>query len=168
MRAACALVLLLLVSGAARANDWALLATFEVSAPYKAVRPWMREAARAHGLDYALLKAVVATESGFDPVAVSPKGAVGLMQLMPATAQRFGVPAPNGLKDPRTNLGAGSRYLAELLRLFNGDLTLALAAYNAGEGAVLRAGRQVPDLAETRHYVSTVLQLYQRLQTAPH
>lgn len=158
----------LLGATGAQANDWQSLAAFEVSPSYKAVRPWMRDAARAHGVDYDLVKAVVATESGFDPVAVSPRGAVGLMQLMPATGQRYGVSEPARLTDPRANLGAGTRYLADLIRQFDGDLRLALAAYNAGEGAVQRAGRQVPDMAETRHYVSTVLQLYQRLQAQAH
>lgn len=155
-------------AGPALAQDWGWLARFEASPQYKAVRPLMREAAQAHQVDYALLKAVVATESGFDPVAVSPKGAVGLMQLMPATAQRYGLRGAEPLRDARANLGAGARYLADLIRLFDGELNLALAAYNAGEGAVLRAGRQVPDYAETRHYVATVLQLYERLQTVPH
>lgn len=147
-----------------------LLAFFEVSTAYKAVRHHIRAAARAHGIDYELLKAVVATESGFDPRAVSPKGAVGLMQLMPETARRFGV-RPAGaqtieqrLADPRTNLQAGARYLAWLLRKFDGRTDLALAAYNAGEGAVLRHGRSVPPYRETLSYVRTVTQLHQYLQ----
>lgn len=146
-----------------------LQASFELSTGYKAVRHLIREAASDHGLDYALLKAVVATESHFDPQAVSPRGAVGLMQLMPATAQRFGVKADNpqllqrSLTDPRTNLQTGARYLALLLRQFGGETELALAAYNAGEGAVQRAGRQVPNYPETRQYVDKVTRLYQYL-----
>jgi soluble lytic murein transglycosylase-like protein len=148
------------------------LASIDASARYQAVSHLIREAASAHGLDVALLKAVVATESGFDPNAVSPKGAVGLMQLMPATAERFGVRAQadqtlqQRLTDPRTNLQAGARYLALLLRQFGGQLDLALAAYNAGEGAVLRAGRQVPNYPETQHYVRSVSQLHQSQSSA--
>ncbi|MCU0925070.1 MAG: lytic transglycosylase domain-containing protein [Hydrogenophaga sp.] len=146
-----------------------LQAAFEVSTGYKAVRHLIREAATDHGLDYALLKAVIATESRFDPQAVSPRGAVGLMQLMPATAQRFGVKADAAqtlhqrLTDPRTNLQAGARYLALLLRQFGGQTDLALAAYNAGEGAVQRAGRQIPNYPETVQYVHKVTRLYQYL-----
>jgi len=138
---------------------------FEVSTAYKAVRHLVREAAADHGLEYELVKAVIATESGFNTRAVSPKGAVGLMQLMPDTAQRFGVrPARHEtlqerLTDPRTNLQAGTRYLAWLLKTFNGDVPLALAAYNAGEGAVIRAGRKIPNYPETVNYVRKVTHL---------
>lgn len=156
------------VSLGALAQDQApdgLLASFEVSLPYKAVRPWLREAAAETGVDYELLKAVVATESGFDPKAVSHRGAIGLMQLIPDTAVRFGVKAKadatvaQQLTDPRTNIRAGARYLAWLLRRFDGRTELALAAYNAGEGAVDRAGRRIPPYPETRHYVSKVTRL---------
>lgn len=146
-----------------------LLTSFELSTGYKAVRHLIREAATDHGLDYALLKAVIATESRFDALAVSPRGAVGLMQLMPATAERFGVKADGAqtlhqrLTDPRTNLQAGARYLAWLLRQFGGQTDLALAAYNAGEGAVQRAGRQIPNYPETVQYVHKVTRLYQYL-----
>lgn len=147
-----------------------LLASFEVSTAYKAVRHHLREAARANGIEYELLKAVVAVESGFDPHAVSPRGAMGLMQIMPGTAQRFGVRASAGgsleqkLSDPRTNLHAGARYLAWLMKKFDGQVDLVLAAYNAGEGAVLRHGRQVPPYRETLNYVRNVNELRQRLQ----
>jgi soluble lytic murein transglycosylase-like protein len=146
-----------------------LQASFELSTGYKAVRHLIREAAADHGLEYALLKAVIATESRFDPQAVSPRGAVGLMQLMPATAQRFGVKADGAqtlnqrLTDPRTNLQAGARYLALLLRQFGGQTDLALAAYNAGEGAVQRAGHQIPNYPETVQYVQKVTRLYRYL-----
>lgn len=146
-----------------------LLTSFELSTGYKAVQHLIREAATDHGLDLALLKAVIATESRFDPQAVSPKGAVGLMQLMPATAERFGVKADAAttlqqrLTDPRTNLQAGARYLALLLRQFGGQTDLALAAYNAGEGAVQRAGGRVPDFPETQQYVRKVTLLHQYL-----
>lgn len=147
-----------------------LLAFFDVSPSYKAVKHHLREAARQHDIDYELLQALIATESGFDADAVSPKGAVGLMQIMPATAQRYGVNADpkntlaQKLTDPRTNIRAGSRYLRDLIRLFPGQIELALAAYNAGEGAVQRAGNRVPNYRETQNYVQTVMQLYQMLK----
>lgn len=147
-----------------------LLAFFEVSHDYKLVRQHLRAAATHHGVDYELLQAVIATESGFDARAVSPRGAVGLMQLMPATASRFGVAGDarrsveQKLTDPATNLAAGTRYLRYLMDLFEGRLDLALAAYNAGEGAVQRAGNRVPAYRETRNYVTTVLGLYALLK----
>jgi soluble lytic murein transglycosylase-like protein len=147
-----------------------LIAFFEVSPAYKQVKHHLREASRTHGVDYELLKALIATESGFDARAVSPKGAVGLMQLMPATAQRWGVigdaksPVETRLTDPRTNIRAGTRYLRHLMDLFPDRLDLALAAYNAGEGAVQRAGNQIPNYRETQNYVKTVMQLYGMLK----
>lgn len=143
-----------------------LIAFFEVSPSYKQVKHLLREAASQYRVDYELLQAVIATESGFDAAAVSPKGAVGLMQIMPATAQRYGVamehriPLEKRLADPRTNIRVGARYLRDLMAMFPGQLELALAAYNAGEGAVLRAGSRVPNYRETQSYVRTVLQLY--------
>jgi soluble lytic murein transglycosylase-like protein len=104
------------------------------------------------GLDPDLIKAVAMVESSFDPKAISPKGAMGLMQLMPATAKHYGVDDP---LDPYENLGAGSRHLRHLLNRFDGDLTLALAAYNAGAGAVQRYGG-VPRYPETIDYVRKV------------
>ena len=101
-----------------------------------------------------LLHAVIAVESNFDPRAVSRKGAMGLMQLMPATARRFGARDP---WSPADNVRAGALYLKWLSERFDGNLELVLAAYNAGEQAVLRAGRRVPDIAETRAYVPRVL-----------
>ena len=147
-----------------------LLAFFEVSTSYKAVRHLMRDAARSNGVDYELLQALIATESGFDAQAVSPKGAVGLMQIMPATAERYGVagdakvPLSRKLADPGINIRAGTRYLRDLIALFPGKLEVALAAYNAGEGAVQRAGNQIPAFRETQNYVRTVLQLYNTLK----
>ncbi len=143
-----------------------LIAFFEVSSNFKAVRHLMRDSASTHNIDFELLQAIISAESGFDPSAVSPKGAVGLMQLMPTTAQRMGVRADKGLTiekklvDPKTNIAAGTRYLRELLNLFQGRLELAVAAYNAGEGAVQRAGNRIPNYKETQDYVKTVLQLY--------
>lgn len=119
-----------------------------------ALAPMIREAARKHALSESLLTAVVAVESGFDPRAVSPKGAKGLMQLMPDTARRFGVKNVFSAED---NLHGGAAYLKQLLALFDNDLALALAAYNAGEGAVMRAGRRIPAYPETRDYVTKVL-----------
>jgi soluble lytic murein transglycosylase-like protein len=116
--------------------------------------PEIRDAARRHALPEALLTAVVAVESGFDPKAVSRKGAKGLMQLMPATARRFGVRDVFAVRD---NLHGGAAYLRVLIDQFDNDIALALAAYNAGEGAVMRAGRRLPDYPETRDYVARVL-----------
>ncbi len=139
---------------------------FEVSPRFKQVKHHLREASNAYNVDIELLQAIIAAESGFDPLAVSPKGATGLMQLMPATAQRFGVqadaltPLEKKLYDPKTNVQAGTRYLRYLLNMFSGKLDLALAAYNAGEGAVRRAGNKIPDYKETQEYVKTVTNLY--------
>jgi len=145
---------------------------FDQSRAYKTVSPLILEASQAHGIDYSLLKALITTESGFNTEAVSPKGAVGLMQLIPPTAERYGVRANKDttiskkLTDPKTNIKAGARYLADLIKMFPGRLELALAAYNAGEGAVQRAGNKIPNYPETQHYVKTVLQLYSGLTPA--
>jgi len=114
------------------------------------------EAARRHGLDPGLVTAVVSVESGFRPRAVSPKGAQGLMQLMPGTAESLGV---EDAFDPSQNLDGGARHLGQLLTLYGGDLERALAAYNAGETAVHRHGG-VPPYRETRAYVKKVLERY--------
>ena len=163
------------VGGASRASLGAAaspkqLTYFDVSPNYKAVKHLLREASETHGIDYELLQAVIATESGFNAQAVSPKGAVGLMQLIPPTAERYGVkadkdsPIKKKLTDPRTNLRAGSSYLSDLIKLFPGQLELAIAAYNAGEGAVQRAGNKIPNYPETINYVKTVMQLYTLLK----
>lgn len=150
-----------------------LLAFFEVSPGYKRVKLQMREAAQLHRVDFELLQALIATESGFDANAVSPRGAVGLMQVMPPTAEQYGVvgdarqPIEKRLTDPRINLQAGTRYLRHLLDLFDNRLELALAAYNAGVSAVQRAGQQVPNIRETQNYVRTVTQLYALLKPPP-
>ncbi|MGB4115473.1 MAG: lytic transglycosylase domain-containing protein [Polaromonas sp.] len=147
-----------------------LLAYFDVSPNYKAVKHLLKDAAQTHGIDYELLQALIATESGFDTFAVSPKGAVGLMQLMPPTAERYGVradkqtPIEKKLTDPKTNIRAGSTYLRDLIKMFPGQLELAVAAYNAGEGAVQRAGNKIPNYPETKNYVKTVMQLYGHLK----
>lgn len=113
----------------------------------------LAEAADRHGVDRALLAAVAKVESNFDPFAVSPVGACGLLQLMPLTAKRFGV---KRLFDPKENADAGARYLRWLIDRFDGRVDLALAGYNAGEGAVDRHGG-IPPYRETRAYVSKVL-----------
>ncbi len=147
-----------------------LISLFEASPGYRPAQAALREAAQRQGIDYALLQALVAAESGFDAHAVSPRGAIGLMQVMPATAQRYGVQADRQgtiekkLFDPRINIAAGSRYLGDLMATFRGDLALAIAAYNAGAGAVQRAGNRIPNYQETQNYVKTVLQLYAYLQ----
>ncbi|HYK25102.1 MAG TPA: lytic transglycosylase domain-containing protein [Steroidobacteraceae bacterium] len=117
-------------------------------------------AARAARLDPALLRAVIAVESGFDAHAVSARGAKGLMQLEPGTARRYGV---SDVFDPSENIRAGAAYLRDLLARFDSNLELALAAYNAGEDAVERHGRRVPGFEETRQYVPKVLGLYHSL-----
>lgn len=116
----------------------------------------VRQAADDYQVDKALVRAIIHAESAFDVQAVSRKGASGLMQLMPATAQRFGV---SNVFDPAQNISGGVRYMRELLETFNFDLKLALAAYNAGENAVLRHGG-VPPYPETVNYVSKVMQLH--------
>ncbi len=120
----------------------------------------VRHAASANSLDPALLHAVIAAESNHDPRAVSPQGARGLMQLMPATARHLGVTDPY---DPVQNIHAGARYLSELKEMFRGNLGLTLAAYNAGPGAVLRHGSRIPPYEETRRYVPRVMQFYRKL-----
>lgn len=149
-----------------------LLAMFEASPSYKTAKAALRDAAKTYAIDYELLQALIATESGFDAQAISPKGAIGLMQLMPGTAQRYGVQGDpkrsleTKLADPRVNIGAGARYLRDLIKMFPGEIELALAAYNAGEGAVQRAGNKIPNYRETQNYVKTVLQLYAYLKPA--
>jgi hypothetical protein len=112
------------------------------------------------GLPSSLLHAVVNVESAYNSNAVSPKGAMGLMQLMPATAKRYNV---TDRSDPLANLRGGARYLRDLLALFNQDLSLALAAYNAGENAVKRYNNQIPPYRETRNYVKRVKKIYRLL-----
>ncbi|REK03662.1 MAG: lytic transglycosylase domain-containing protein [Acidobacteria bacterium] len=114
------------------------------------------EAASRHEVDPLLVASIVEAESSFDPRAVSPVGAVGLMQLMPETALELGAP---DFRDPRINLDAGSRYLGQLLRRYDGNVALALAAYNAGPGNVERFG-EVPPFRETQRYVERVLSRY--------
>jgi len=159
-------------AGAAGRATSKLLAYFDVSPTFKQVKQHLRDAAKEHHIEPELLQALIAAESGFDASAVSPKGAIGLMQIMPATAERYGLsgdaklPLAKKLTDPRTNIRTGVRYLSDLIRMFPGQLELALAAYNAGEGAVQRAGNRVPNYPETQNYVKTVMQLYAMLKPA--
>jgi Transglycosylase SLT domain len=120
--------------------------------------PLIAKVAREHKLEPSLLHAIVTVESGYDAQAKSPAGAIGLMQLMPDTASRFGV---KDIWDPLENLQGGARYLRYLLALFKNDMDLVLAAYNAGEGAVMQAGNKIPNYAETRAYVPSVLMQYE-------
>ncbi|MDH4556850.1 lytic transglycosylase domain-containing protein [Pseudomonas sp. BN417] len=119
------------------------------------------QAAFDYDLPAELLHAVIKTESNYDPTAVSPKGAAGLMQLMPETARDLGV---RDVFDPAANVRGGARYLKRMMTLFGNDLSLALAAYNAGPGAVLAYDRAIPPYPETQRYVPSVLGHYQRLQ----
>ncbi|AIY41217.1 Soluble lytic murein transglycosylase precursor [Collimonas arenae] len=127
----------------------------------------VNQAAQEFALEPALLKAVMAAESGFNPGAVSPKGAIGLMQIMPATAERYGLtgdkkrPIEQKLTDPATNIRLGARYLRDLLKLYPAQQELVIASYNAGEGAVQKYNNQIPPYPETRNYVQLVRQFYQ-------
>ncbi len=118
----------------------------------------VQQAAQTYKVDAALVHAVIHAESSFNPHAVSPKGASGLMQLMPATARRYGV---QDIFDPKQNVDAGVRYLKDLLKMFDNNPRLALAAYNAGENTVIRFGG-IPPYPETTQYVSKVLSLHTR------
>jgi soluble lytic murein transglycosylase-like protein len=126
--------------------------------PDSSIRTLVLAASRIYGVPQELLFAVMHAESSFNPHARSSAGAIGLMQIMPPTGARYGV--SRGLADPATNIDVGARYLRDLLDLFKGDMTLAVAAYNAGEGAVLKYGGRVPPYAETRSYVPRVMGLY--------
>lgn len=132
----------------------------------KKFEPFLTQAAKDFSVDLALLKAVMAAESRFNPQAVSPKGAIGLMQVMPATAQRYGLSADNAqslrqkLADPETNIRLGARYLRDLHIMFPSRPELILASYNAGEGAVQKYNNQIPPYPETQNYVQIVTQFY--------
>lgn len=121
----------------------------------------IKTASKAYGVEPSLVHAVISAESGYDRYAISRAGAMGLMQLMPDTARRYGV---QNMMDPAENIHGGVRYLRDLLAMFKGRVDLAIAAYNAGENAVIRAGHRVPNYAETRHYVPKVLGFYRNFQ----
>jgi len=122
----------------------------------------IHEAALFTKLEPALIHAVISAESGYNPLARSRAGAAGLMQLMPDTAKRYGV--KNRL-DPAQSIHGGARYLRDLVRLFNNDLQLAVAAYNAGENAVVRHGNRIPPYSETMTYVPRVMSYYKKYRT---
>jgi soluble lytic murein transglycosylase-like protein len=115
------------------------------------------QAGEKHGVDPELIRLVISQESGFKAAARSHKNAQGLMQLIPETAQRFGVKRP---WDPKENIEGGTRYLKWLLNYFDGDVKLALAGYNAGENAVKKYGNKVPPYKETRNYVKKIASAY--------
>ena len=142
-------------NGSGSTSDWA-----QVSQTGKdRFASLVEEAARTYQVDAALLHAVISAESGYNPAAVSNKGAIGLMQLMPATARRYGV---ENSFDPEQNIRGGTKYLSYLLQLFNNNLELAVAAYNAGEKAVIRHGYSIPPYRETLGYVPKVLKLQKK------
>lgn len=130
---------------------------------YTRYDPWIREAAALYQIPEALIRAVIRVESDFDPRAVSPANARGLMQMIPATAERMLV---TDIFDPRQNIFGGVRYLRVLANTFNGDLALTIAAYNAGEGAVIRHGG-IPPYPETQDYVTRVIGYYRQYRVAP-
>ena len=121
----------------------------------------IQTASKAYGVESSLVHAVISAESQYNPNAVSRTGAMGLMQLMPDTARRYGV---QNMMDPTENIHGGVRYLRDLLDMFKGRMDLAIAAYNAGENAVIRSGHRIPPYAETRHYVPKVLAFYHTFQ----
>ena len=121
----------------------------------------IRGACRANGVEGELVHAMIWAESSFNPNAVSPAGAGGLMQLMPETARRLGV---SNVFDPEENIRGGVKMMGQLLAQFDGDVELALAAYNAGPNAVIRAGNRIPPHRETEAYVPRVMDYYRRLQ----
>jgi soluble lytic murein transglycosylase-like protein len=119
----------------------------------------IESAAQRHNVDPKLLHAVIRAESGYNPKAVSHKGAVGLMQLMPQTADRYGVTDP---EDPKQNINGGANYLSDLMDMFASDIRLAVAAYNAGEQNVIKYGNKIPPFKETQQYVTKVMGFYRR------
>lgn len=139
---------------ARRSDPWDLTKASDAGAAE--INSIVRRVAGRYQIDPKLIRAIIQTESDYNPGAVSSKGAMGLMQLIPATAQRFGVENPF---DPRQNIEGGVGYLNYLLKLFGGNLPLSLAAYNAGENSVIRSGG-IPAIPETEHYVQKVTRLY--------
>ena len=125
-------------------------------------KPAIQRIARQYKVEPALVHAVISAESGYDPAAVSHAGAMGMMQLMPATARMYGIDDPF---DPVANIQGGTRHLGKLLRRYN-NISLALAAYNAGEGAVASYNNNIPNYPETRRYVIRVIDYYQRYRQA--
>lgn len=141
-----------------RNGPWRETATYTPGDPAK-YDSLINQMAKRYELSRAFLKAVIHTESAFDPNAISVSGAVGLMQLMPATAKRYGV---RNRSDPVSNVTGGARYLNDLLKLFNDDPKLALAGYHAGENAVIRNGYKVPPYPATKLYIKKVFAAYRQ------
>ena len=137
--------------------------TFSWAEKSKLFARHIAEAAKATAVEPALIRAVISAESAFNPFAESTAGAVGLMQLMPGTAQRYGVA---NRRDPAQNIHGGARYLRDLLQMFNNNIPLALAAYNAGEDAVIRYGNRIPPYRETIDYVPRVMRYYVQFRSA--
>jgi soluble lytic murein transglycosylase len=136
-------------------------ATYRSKIVYRAPQSYdaiIAKAARKHGVASALIKSVIQAESAFDPTAISPRGAQGLMQIMPANLKALAVRDPF---DPQQNIMGGTRYLKQMLQRYDNNMKLALAAYNAGPGAVDRHNHSVPPFDETRAYVNKVIRLYQ-------
>ncbi|MCI0653903.1 MAG: lytic transglycosylase domain-containing protein [Methylococcaceae bacterium] len=123
----------------------------------KRYEPIILSAAERHHVDPKLIHAVIRAESSYNPNAVSHKGAVGLMQLMPQTADRYGV---TDREDPDQNINGGVEYLSDLIAMFSSDIRLAVAAYNAGEQNVIKYGNKIPPFKETRQYVAKVMKFY--------
>ncbi len=138
-----------------RPNAWT--PNFPKSVDIGKLVPIIDNAARRHGVDPRLIHAVIRAESGYNEKALSNKGAIGLMQLIPATAERMGV---KNIYDPVENIFGGTRYLSQLIKMFNGNIELAVAGYNAGENAVIRHGHQIPPFSETQAYVPKVMAFF--------
>ena len=149
----------MVLSGAQSADQLSQLTGIFQTTGNAAYDELVKKSCARHGVDPNLVFSVMRQESGFNYRAKSYKGATGLMQLMPATARRFGV---QNIYDPAENIEAGTRYLRFLLDTFNGDVALALAGYNAGEGAVMKYGYRVPPYRETQHYVRSISAKYGR------
>ena len=126
----------------------------------KKYAPIIAKAAAKYQIDEKLLHAMIQTESAYDKNAISSAGAVGLMQLMPATARRYGV---TDRRNAKQNIDGGTRYIKDLFKMFNSNLKLVVASYNAGEGAVKKYNNAIPPYPETRNYVRKVLRLYRKL-----
>ena len=150
-----------------------LLTWLEIAPEVRVLQPLLREAARETGVDVELLKAIIVVESGFNARAVSPRGAIGLMQITAVTADRYATPAERQrpaaqrLLEPRTNILTGARMLADLTRRL-GSIDVALAAWNSGEGTVRKHGGKLPPIDETRAHVHLVLELYWALLQNSH
>lgn len=123
----------------------------------KLYEPIILSAAQRHNVDPRLVHAVIRAESAYNPSAISHKGAIGLMQLMPETADRYGVTDP---EDPDQNINGGVEYLSDLISMFSSDIRLAVAAYNAGEQNVIKYGNKIPPFRETQQYVQRVMKFY--------